>query len=116
MAGQLTTHVLDTARGRPGAGISVELWRLDGKEPAHLTTAVTNSDGRTDSAILSGDDFAPGTYELRFHIGPYFAEQGAAGGGLFDVVPIRFIVGDPDGHYHIPLLASAWSYSTYRGS
>ena len=116
MAGRLTTHVLDTAQGRPGAGIAVELWRLDGDGPVRLTTAVTNSDGRTDHPMLSGDDFVPGQYELRFHVGPYFANQGTKGGGLFDVVPIRFTLADPDGHYHIPLLASAWSYTTYRGS
>ena len=116
MAGRLTTHVLDTARGRPGAGIAVELWRLDGDAPLLLTSAVTNPDGRTDNPMLSGDAFAPGRYELRFHVGPYFDGQGRADGSLFDVVPIRFTVTDPDGHYHIPLLASAWSYTTYRGS
>lgn len=116
MAGRLTTHVLDTARGRPGAGISVELWRLDGDAPLLLATSVTNPDGRTDSPMLSGDSFAPGQYELRFHVGPYFAGQGQADGGLFDIVPIRFTLTDPEGHYHIPLLASAWSYTTYRGS
>lgn len=116
MAGRLTTHVLDTARGRPGAGITVELWRLGDAEPVRLSQVVTNSDGRTDAPMLAGDDFAPGHYELRFHVGPYFAAQGQAGGGLFDVVPIRFNLTDPDGHYHIPLLASAWSYTTYRGS
>ena len=117
MAGRLTTHVLDTAKGRPGAGITVELWRLDGEEPARLATAVTNDDGRTDSPMLSGAAFSPGQYELRFHVGPYFAGQEHTGGtGIFDVVPIRFTLTDPNGHYHIPLLASAWSYTTYRGS
>lgn len=115
MAGRLTTHVLDTAQGRPGAGITVELWRLDGDEPVLLTWAVTNSDGRTDIPMLAGEAFAPGLYELRFHIGPYFAAQ-THGGALFDVVPIRFTLTDLDAHYHIPLLASAWSYTTYRGS
>jgi hydroxyisourate hydrolase len=115
MAGRLTTHVLDTARGRPGAGIFIELWRLDGHDAVRLAAAVTNSDGRTDSPMLSGEAFAPGHYELRFHVGTYFAAQ-TQGGGLFDVVPIRFTLTDPDGHYHIPLLASAWSYATYRGS
>ncbi len=117
MAGRLTTHVLDTAHGRPGAGITVELWRLGGDDgPVRLTSAVTNSDGRTDSPMLSGDAFLPGQYELRFHVGPYFAGQEQAGGSLFDIVPVRFTLSDPDGHYHIPLLASAWSYTTYRGS
>ena len=118
MAGRLTTHVLDTAQGRPGAGITVELWRLDGDEPVQLATAMTNGDGRTDGPMLSGDAFAPGRYELRFHVGPYFAGQEQTGGGtgIFDVVPIQFILTDPNGHYHIPLLASAWSYMTYRGS
>lgn len=116
MVGRLTTHVLDTARGRPGAGITVELWRVDGDMPVLITTAVTNSDGRTDNPMLAGDDFVPGQYELRFHVGPYFSRQDGDSGNLFDVVPIRFSLTDPDGHYHIPLLASAWSYTTYRGS
>jgi allantoate deiminase len=89
MAGRLTTHVLDTAQGRPGVGIAVELWRINAEEPVRISTAVTNSDGRTDSPMLFGDDFAPGQYELRFHVGPYFSGQGCAG-GLFDIVPIRF--------------------------
>jgi 5-hydroxyisourate hydrolase len=104
----LTTHVLDTARGRPAAGVSIELARLAGGTRAILRTAVTNTDGRTDAPLLSA--LQAGTYELVFGVGAYFGE------GLFDEVPIRFRIDDADAHYHVPLLVSPWSYSTYRGS
>jgi 5-hydroxyisourate hydrolase len=117
MSGRLTTHVLDTARGRPAAGVRLELVRLDTStgERKTLKTMHTNSDGRTDSPLLEGDALAAGVYELTFHLGAYF---GDAGGELpfLDAVPLRFGIGDPSAHYHIPLLASPWSYSTYRGS
>lgn len=113
--GRLTTHVLDTANGRPAAGVTIELYR-DG-ESAPLATAVTNADGRTDAPLLDAGDWRPGRYELRFHVGDYFATRAAAGGEppFLDRIPIRFGMSG-DAHYHVPLLVSPWSYSTYRGS
>ena len=110
MAGYLTTHVLDTARGRPAAGLAIDLYRIDGKERRHLHSARTNADGRTDAPILPEGEFAPGVYELVFHAGDWLA-----GEGFLDLVPIRFKVTGDD-HYHVPLLLSPFGYSTYRGS
>ena len=113
--GKLTTHVLDTAQGRPGAGISVKLFSLENGR--HLVaTSVTNDDGRTEQPLLDGDTYRAGSYELEFAIGPYFADTAIADDPPFlgDVV-IRFSLAD-DQHYHVPLLVSPWSYSTYRGS
>jgi 5-hydroxyisourate hydrolase len=109
--GKLTTHVLDTAHGRPGAGIAVELYRLENETGTLVTKATTNRDGRTDAPLLEGESLRSGTYQLVFHIGAYFKSQ-----GFLDVVPIRFTIADPAGHYHVPLLCSPWSYTTYRGS
>jgi 5-hydroxyisourate hydrolase len=106
LSGRLTTHVLDTARGRPAAGVPIELFRLDPRTP--LKAVATNADGRTDEPLLTTLEVA--RYELVFFVGAYF------GSGLFDDVPIRFRIEDPDAHYHVPLLISPWSYSTYRGS
>jgi 5-hydroxyisourate hydrolase len=105
--GRLTTHVLDTAQGRPGRGIRVELY-VDG---TLVTNATTNQDGRTDAPLAEGSAFKPGMYELVFHIGAYFGA-----GGFLDTVPIRFRITDAAQHYHVPLLCSPWSYTTYRGS
>jgi 5-hydroxyisourate hydrolase len=118
MAGRLTTHVLDTAQGRPAAGLAIELWRLDGDNKHLLKTVRTNSDGRTDAPLLAGDDFAAGTYELVFIVGEYFAQAGLAttSPAFLDQVPVRFTIAEPDAHYHVPLLTSLWAYSTYRGS
>jgi hydroxyisourate hydrolase len=107
----LTTHVLDTARGVPAVGVTVELFRLDGDTAIPVTTRVTNADGRTDSPLLTPETFMAGLHELRFHIGAYFN-----GDGFLDVVPIRVRLSAGQGHYHVPLLASPWSYATYRGS
>jgi 5-hydroxyisourate hydrolase len=105
----LSTHVLDTARGCPAAGMKIELWSLD--QSALLKTVTTNADGRTDSPLLAGNEFASGSYELIFYVGDYFSER------LFlDRVPVRFIISDAAAKYHVPLLVSPWSYSTYRGS
>ena len=105
----LTTHVLDTKHGRPAAGITIELWSID--QSKMLKSVLTNSDGRTDAPLLSGDEIAPGNYELIFFVGDYFGEK------LFlDRVPVRFIISDAAAKYHVPLLVSPWSYSTYRGS
>ena len=119
MPGRLTTHVLDTARGRPAAGLAVELWRLDPStgERALLATVVTNDDGRTGAPLLAGEEFRVGTYELVFAVGAYFAGLDETTDPPFlDRVPVRFGIADPDAHYHVPLLASPWAYSTYRGS
>jgi 5-hydroxyisourate hydrolase len=113
--GRLTTHVLDTARGRPAAGVAIELWRIEGGERRALLAATrTNTDGRTDAPLLADADFTVGVYELVFVVGPYFAADGAP--PFLDRVPVRFGVADPAAHYHVPLLASPWAYSTYRGS
>lgn len=114
MSGKLTTHVLDTARGIPAAGVLIELRRGTNL----LKTTRTNADGRTDEPLLAGDALEPGSYEVVFHVGDYFAEAGLAGGEhpFLDEVPVRFGVADAGAHYHVPLLASPWSYSTYRGS
>ncbi len=113
--GRLTTHVLDTASGRPAAGVAVRLARVG--EAEALAAAVTNRDGRTDQPLLSGP-LPPGPYELTFAVADYFRASGAAlpHPPFLDVIPVRFAVADPDGHYHVPLLVSPWSYATYRGS
>jgi hydroxyisourate hydrolase len=111
VSGRLTTHVLDVAAGRPAAGVEIELWH-DGVLAA---SAVTDADGRTDGPLLTPLD--AGTYELRFAVGAYFAAHGAGAEPPFlDVIPVVFTVADPDDAYHVPLLVSPWSYSTYRGS
>jgi len=105
----LTTHVLDTARGCPATGMTIELWSID--QSKLLKTVQTNSDGRSDSPLLSGKEMVAGTYELVFHVGDYFDER-----KFLDRVPVRFIISDAAAKYHVPLLVSPWSYSTYRGS
>ena len=115
--GQLSTHVLDMARGRPAAGVRIELRRLADGCSDLLATCRTNANGRTDEPLLAGAAFATGTYQLVFHVGEYFAGAGVADARKFlDVVPIEFIISDPAANYHVPLLVSPWSYSTYRGS
>ncbi|MGF1471630.1 MAG: hydroxyisourate hydrolase [Rubrobacteraceae bacterium] len=118
MPGFLTTHVLDTASGKPGAGMELELARLDGGgERRVVKTARTNDDGRTDEPLLSEAEFEPGRYEIVFSVGEYFAGgPGVPDPPFLDRVPIRFGIADAEAHYHVPLLASPWSYSTYRGS
>jgi 5-hydroxyisourate hydrolase len=111
--------VLDTARGRPAAGVALDLARLDPAtgERTPLAAATTNADGRTDAPLLEGAAFSPGVYELVFAIGPYFAgHEGVADPPFLDAVPVRFAVADAAEHHHVPLLASPWAYSTYRGS
>lgn len=114
MAGFLTTHVLDTANGRPAAGLEIELFRIEGDDRRSLKTVRTNADGRTDEPLLNEDEFERGVYEIVFRVGGYFGEGGEP--PFLDLVPLRFGVSDPEAHYHVPLLASPWSYSTYRGS
>ena len=115
--GRLTTHVLDTASGLPAAGIRIELVLLDGGG-VPLKTAVTNSDGRLDGPLLEGAALLRGHYELRFHAGDYFRKRAVTlpEPAFLDVIPIRFGIAEPSQHYHVPLLLSAYGYSTYRGS
>lgn len=115
--GKLTTHVLDTARGCPAKGISIELWRLNQSEKTLLKTAITNSDGRTDSPLLT-DKLEIGIYELVFIVGDYFAfyPEALPNPPFLNRIPIQFGIADLTTHYHVPLLVSPWSYSTYRGS
>lgn len=117
MAGYLTTHVLDTARGCPAAGLRIDLYRITGAERTHLTTLTTNADGRTDTQILPADAFQTGTYELVFHAGAYLDATGTPPEEprFLDEVPIRFGMSEA-AHYHVPLLLSPFGYSTYRGS
>lgn len=140
MNGRLTTHVLDLSQGKPAAGLSLQLWRLDAGEPVLLRRAVTNEDGRLDAPLLSGEDMQAGTYEIVFMAGDYFrgvqgeAEVSGAGAEVkagvhaepevkvevvrlfLDHIPIRFNVSDRSAHYHVPLLVAPGGYSTYRGS
>lgn len=117
MAGYLTTHVLDTALGRPAEGIGIELYRILDGERVRIAEAVTNGDGRTDAPILPEDAFRTGSYELVFHAGDYLRRTGQAGAEplFLDRVPIRFGMAEAS-HYHVPLLLSPFGFSTYRGS
>ncbi len=117
--GRLSTHVLDTHSGRPAAGIAVELVELSDLGLSRVVTRViTNSDGRTDAPLIGGRPVPIGRYELTFKVGPYFAERGVAMSDppFLDQIPLRFSVSDPEGHLHVPLLVTPWSYGTYRGS
>jgi len=118
MSGYLTTHVLDTARGIPAAGIVIELHRITGERREAVAETVTNADGRTDAPLLGVDDFTTGQYELVFRVGAYLREAGQAQGEtlFLDTIPIRFGMDDAAAHYHVPLLLSPYGYSTYRGS
>ena len=117
--GRLSTHVLDTHCGKPAAGIAVELTELsDLGVPRIITRTVTNSDGRTDQPLIGGRPVPIGHYELSFAVGDYFAARGVplSDPPFLDRIPLRFSVSDPEGHLHVPLLVTPWSYSTYRGS
>lgn len=115
--GYLTTHVLDTANGRPAAGVLIELFRIDDGNRL-VSRARTNEDGRCDEPLMNEADFQNGEYELVFHAGDYFAESGLSlpQPRFLDQVVIRFGVSDANQHYHVPLLISPFAYSTYRGS
>jgi 5-hydroxyisourate hydrolase len=106
--GKLTTHVLDTAKGRPGAGMKIELSVLDGQAWKLVKTVTTNRDGRTDEPLAEAK---AGQYRLEFHVGAYFGRR-----EFLDIVPIVFRIGDAAANYHVPLLCSPWGYTTYRGS
>jgi hydroxyisourate hydrolase len=115
----VTTHVLDVTRGGPADGVRVELYELvSGLERKRIADVVTNADGRTDKPLMSADQARAGQFELIFHAGDYFRRERAelADPPFLDLIPIRFGVADPQAHYHVPLLVSPWSYSTYRGS
>ena len=115
MAGWLSTHVLDVARGMPAAGVGVALYLVAGNSHRKIAEAVTNADGRTDAPMLAGKDFVAGSYEMIFAVGEYLRANGFSADFLSDI-PIRFGVTDAMAHYHVPLLLSAHGYSTYRGS
>ncbi|HEX6156849.1 MAG TPA: hydroxyisourate hydrolase [Burkholderiales bacterium] len=108
--GKLTTHVIDTANGRPGAGMKVELSVYEGAAWKRLKSVTTNKDGRTDEPLVDGA-LKPGQYRLKFYVGEYFNKK-----DFLDMVPVRFNITDANAHYHVPLLCSPWSYATYRGS
>jgi 2-oxo-4-hydroxy-4-carboxy-5-ureidoimidazoline decarboxylase len=117
--GRLSTHVLDTHGGMPAAGVAVELFELSaGGERTLVARAATNRDGRTDAPLIGGRPLPIARYELCFHVADYFARLGAPQSDppFLDVVPVRFAVAEPEGHYHVPLLVTPWSYATYRGS
>ena len=118
MSAKLSTHVLDTAHGCPASGMKIELWLLDGEAPTLVTTAKTNTEGRTDSPLLAADEMKTGHYEVVFFVGDYFAAKSATLPKVrfLDKVPVRFGIADAGASYHVPLLCSPWSYSTYRGS
>ena len=118
MTAKLSTHVLDTAHGCPAAGMKIELWLLDGEERTLVTTAKTTADGRTEMPLLAADEMKAGQYEIIFFVGDYFGVKGTPLPKLrfLDKVPVRFGLADAGASYHVPLLCSPWSYSTYRGS
>ena len=117
MAAKLTTHILDTAQGRPAAGLRIELYWLGDSQPKLLKNTISNADGRTDEPLLAGDQVRAGLYELVFHVGDYFAQhQTVSKIPFLDRVPIRFGIADAGAAYHVPLLVSPWAYFTYRGS
>ncbi|NKQ11926.1 hydroxyisourate hydrolase [Pseudomonas sp. SST3] len=116
--GRLTTHVLDAAHGCPGSDIRVELYRVEGEHLERITTRQTNADGRCDSPLLEGDDYRSGVYQLQFSAGDYYRSRGVQlpEPAFLDVVVLRFGISAEQDHYHVPLLISPYSYSTYRGS
>lgn len=118
MTGKLTTHVLDTANGCPAQGMQIELWTIVDGQPKMLRNVWTNADGRTEQPLLNGEELQVGIYELVFYVGEYFSKKapGQSRTPFLEQVPVRFGVADANAGYHVPLLVSPWSYSTYRGS
>ncbi|KKJ78563.1 5-hydroxyisourate hydrolase [Kiloniella litopenaei] len=116
--GRLTTHVLDTARGKPAKDLTIELWKHDGENVNFVKRVQTNDDGRANSPLLEDTEFTIGQYELRFMAGDYLKSQdhNLPDPLFLDIIPIRFGIADKDAHYHVPLLISPFGYSTYRGS
>ena len=115
---KLSTHVLDTHSGRPAAGVEIELHALEPGDPRQIASARTNADGRTDRPLLEGTAVKRGRYRLVFHVGDYFRAQGIAlpDPAFVDVVPVDFGIAEDGGSYHVPLVCTPWTYSTYRGS
>ena len=118
MAGKLSTHVLNTHIGKPGAGVAIQLFSVAAGSRTLIKNATTNQDGRTDEPLLLGDALKVGVYELDFHAGDYYRALGVAlpNPAFVDVVTLRFGLADADANYHVPLVCTPWSYSTYRGS
>ncbi len=114
--GRISTHVLDTVAGKPAAGVKIALYEVGLSATGLIAETMTNADGRTDAPLVSGGPLRIGTYRLDFHVGDHFAARGAPDPPFLDIVPIRFSVAEPEGHYHVPLLVTPWSYATYRGS
>jgi 5-hydroxyisourate hydrolase len=116
--GRLTTHVLDLVRGMPAAGMTIELAACEGTQRRLAVRASTNRDGRCDAPLLEGAAMVAGPWQLEFHVAAYFNAQGVtlAEPPFLDVVVVRFGIADTQGYYHVPLLVTPWSYSTYRGS
>jgi 5-hydroxyisourate hydrolase len=116
--GKLTTHVLDAAHGCPGSSIKIELYRVDGANLTLIASALTNHDGRCDAPLLQGDEYRSGVYQLQFQAGDYYRARGVTlpEPAFLDVVVLRFGIDEGQEHYHVPLLLSPYSYSTYRGS
>ncbi len=118
MVGKLSTHVLDTASGMPAAGMRIDLAFVEGSALKCIGEFVTNAQGRTDMPLMDGPTMLPGTYQIEFHVAEYFRARGSAlpHPACLEVVPLRIGIADPAANYHVPLLCSPWSYSTYRGS
>ena len=116
--GRLSTHVLDNVAGKPARGVRITLDEIGTSARGRLIETVTNADGRTDAPLIGGGPLRIGTYELQFHVGAYYAaaKVAVAEPAFLDVVPIRFSIAEPEGHYHVPLLVTPWSFATYRGS
>ncbi|WP_377290230.1 hydroxyisourate hydrolase [Rhizobium sp. SG2393] len=116
--GRLTTHVLDAAAGTPARGLVIDLYRIEGEARICVKRVVTNDDGRVDGPVLTGAELTVGVYELVFHAGDYLRAAGVAlpEPAFLDIIPLRFGIADAGAHYHVPLLLSPYSYSTYRGS
>ncbi|MBM3608414.1 MAG: hydroxyisourate hydrolase [Alphaproteobacteria bacterium] len=116
--GRLSTHVLDNTIGKPAAGVRIELHEIRDGARTLLASVQTNADGRTDAPLMAGEQFHTGVFELTFHVAQYFARTTSpqAAAPFLDIVPIRFTIAEADGHYHVPLLVTPWSYATYRGS
>ena len=116
--GRISTHVLDTSAGKPAAGVRIDFSVFEQGQWLLLKSVQTNADGRTDEPLLSGGELRTGVFRLEFHVGDYFRRCGVTltEPAFVDRVPLQFGVADADGHYHVPLLCTPWSYSTYRGS
>ena len=110
--------MLDNVSGKPAAGVRIALYEIGASARGLLAETVTNDEGRTDAPLMSGGPLRIGSYELQFHVGDYFAARkiALADPPFLDIVPVRFSIAEPEGHYHVPLLVTPWSYSTYRGS